>query len=106
MSEYTDIEKELFSEASAGAKNDNASDQFNLGMCYYFGTGVEVDKILGHKWFKISLSKISCPSWESELTRETNKEQADALVENMTPKEMAEAEKLADEWIKANRKTN
>ncbi len=106
MSEYSDIEKELFSEASTGAKNDNASDQFNLGMCYYYGTGVEVDKIVGHKWFKISLSKLSCPSWESELDKETNKDMVDVLVKEMSSEDMAKAEKLADEWIKANRKTN
>ncbi|SLN77047.1 tetratricopeptide repeat protein [Oceanibacterium hippocampi] len=62
--------------------------QFDLGLMYSTGQGVPVDMITAHKWFNIAAMAGFREARElrSELARD------------MTPREIAEAQRLAREW--------
>jgi TPR repeat protein len=77
---------------AANKGSTNAQD--NLGKLYYFGDMVPQDYVLAHKWFNISSSKASKSVVfdPSEWRRKVQK--------LMTPNQIAEAQKLAREWVK------
>jgi uncharacterized protein len=60
-----------------------------MGQIYYFGDGVPQDYIQAHRWFNIS-SANGNP--EAENLRNT-------VSKEMTPEQIAEAQKLAKEWF-------
>ncbi len=91
-----------FCEAVSGADRDDAWEQFMLGMFYYYGVGISSEKILAHKWFKISASNIG---YDSVRGSELSKSVGDILAKDMSEKDMTRAQELADDWIKRNRKT-
>ncbi len=77
---------------AANKGSTNAQD--NLGKLYYFGDMVPQDYVLAHMWFNISSSKASKSVVfdPSEWRRKVQK--------LMTPNQIAEAQKLAREWVK------
>ena len=71
------------------AKGGRAEALYNLGLAYSTGQGVEVDYIAAHKWFNLAAMKGSelAKSWRAQISAEMNTGQ------------IAEAQKLAREWL-------
>ncbi len=65
---------------------------FELGMLYATGRDVAADLVVAHKWFNLSASRGNpeALTYRVELARE------------MSPEQIAEAQKLAREWIRTN----
>ena len=75
------------------AEQGDASAQFNLGVAYYNGEGVPQDYVQAHKWFNIAAS-----SAEADDRRETFVGSRNSVAALMTPRQIAEAQRLAREW--------
>jgi hypothetical protein len=65
------------------ADQGNAFAQISLGVMYEYGQGVPKDYVLADTWFRLSIPSSTMPS---------------DLEKQMTPKQIAEAKKLASEW--------
>jgi uncharacterized protein len=72
--------------------NDEA--QNNLGFMYERGRGVVQDYIQAHKWFNIA----------GAIGFEKSRKSRDSVAKKMTPAQIAEAQKLAREWMAAHGK--
>jgi TPR repeat protein len=68
---------------------EDADSYFELGLVYATGHGEPVDYVRAHKWFNIAAMLGDIRARE---------ERAD-LAELMSPAEVAEAQKLAREWV-------
>jgi TPR repeat protein len=75
--------------APAPSTLDGAEALFELGLAYATGHGEPVDYVRAHKWFNLAAMM------GDERARE---ERAD-LAELMNPAEIAEAQRLAREWV-------
>jgi TPR repeat protein len=62
--------------------------QFNLGFGYASGQGVPQDYVMAHMWFSLSAAQ---GSQDAATNRDT-------IEPMLTPKQIAEARKLAREW--------
>jgi uncharacterized protein len=84
-----DISVEKVELASLTAARDAL---FELGMLYATGRDVAADLVVAHKWFNLSASRgnPAALAYRVELAREMSCEQ------------IAEAQKLAREWIRIN----
>ena len=62
---------------------------YNLGLAYSTGQGVGVDFVAAHKWFNLAAMRgvDEAKSWRAQLARE------------MLPQQIAEAQRLAREWL-------
>jgi TPR repeat protein len=74
------------------AANGDADACFELGMAYSCGSGVGIDLIEAHKWF--NLAAVNGDSRGQELRAE--------IAEEMTAREIAEAQRQARAWLAAN----
>jgi uncharacterized protein len=65
---------------------------FELGMLYATGRDVDADLVVAHKWFNLAAARgnASALTYRVELAREMSAEQ------------VAEAQKLAREWLQTN----
>ena len=72
-----------------------ASAQNNLGVMYTGGQGVQQDYVQAHMWFTLAASSFTAS--EAEERRKVIKNR-DAVAADMTPVQIAEAQKLAREW--------
>ncbi len=70
------------------AEQGNAEAQFNLGFMYSEGRGVAQDYVQGHMWISLAAAQ----------GKESYRESRDVLAEQMTPAQIAEAQRLAREW--------
>ena len=72
------------------AKDGRAEALYNLGLAYSTGQGVGVDMVAAHKWFNLAAMRgvEAAKSWRNQLASE------------MSTLQIAEAQKLAREWIK------
>ena len=70
------------------AAQGHAKAQFNLGVRYFSGLGVPQDFVQAHMWFNLSATNGEKIAVESR----------NAVAEQMTPAQIAEAQKLAREW--------
>lgn len=70
------------------AEQGNDAAQFNLGVMYYLGRGMPQDYIQAHK-----LWNLAAANGNEGAIKNRN-----ALTEQMTPEQIAEAQKLAREW--------
>lgn len=77
-----------FSKAEAGEPDA----LFNLGLIYSIGDGVPMDYVSAHKW--MSLAAMAGSSEARTLRAE--------LARDMTPAELAEAQRQAREWQRAH----
>lgn len=77
------------------AELGSAKAQRNIGMAYRYGTGVPKDLVRGLMWLNLAVANSN--QLDAALRKLTAEERAD-LAEQMTPAEVAEAQKLADEW--------
>ena len=65
-----------------------AAAQFNLGVLYAHGLGVSQDYVLAHLWFSLAAAQ----------GEEGAKAALDEAAARMAPSEIAEAERLANDW--------
>ena len=72
-----------------GAEQGYASAQNNLGFMYGTGTGVPQDNVYSHMWFNNA-------AYEGHKNAKKNR---DIIAEQMTPSQIAEAQKLARECV-------
>ena len=77
------------------AEQGDAAAQFNLGFMYRMGQGVSQNHVLAHMWFNLAASRF--PSSKNE-NRDSAIKARDASASNMTPAQIAKAQKLAREW--------
>jgi uncharacterized protein len=71
------------------ADQDNIDAQFNLGEMYELGNGVPQNYVLAYMWFTLVASRGSRPYAIRGRGR---------VAQQMTPDQIAQAEKLAREW--------
>ena len=74
--------------------------QGNLGRLYLYGNGVPQDYVIAHMWFNVANanrtdSRELFPNMYAELRRKVE--------QLMTPAQIAEAQKLAREWMDKNK---
>jgi TPR repeat protein len=72
-----------------------ASAQSNLGRMYTWGRGVPQDYVVAHMWFDLATSRF--PASEQKR-RKIAKRNRDIVASKMTPAQIAEAQRLAQEW--------
>ena len=70
------------------ADQGDAMAQFNLGVMYAKGQGVPQDYVLAHMWFNLSAAQGD----------EDAVKNRDIAAGQMTPDQLAEAQRLAREW--------
>jgi len=71
------------------AEQGDSRAQFSLGLMYYDGSGVPQNYVQAHKWLNLSAANGD----------EKSKEFRDEVGGKMTPSQIAEAQKLAAEWM-------
>ena len=78
------------------AEQDNAAAQHNLGLMCANGRGVPQDFVQAHMWLN-----LGAPALTGEY-RDDAVEARDSVAADMTPAQIAEAQKLAREWRPAS----
>jgi uncharacterized protein len=75
------------------AKQGRADALYNLGLAYSTGQGVMIDYVAAHKWFNLAAMKGSeiAKSWRAQISAE------------MSSGQIAEAQRLAREWLSITR---
>jgi hypothetical protein len=83
------IDVDSLSQYESDAKQGRAEALYNLGLAYSTGQGVSVDYIAAHKWFNLAALKGSevAKAWRAQISRE------------MDSSQIAEAQRLAREWL-------
>lgn len=83
------IDVDALTQYEAAARKGRADALYNLGLAYSTGQGVRVDLIAAHKWFNLAAQKgfNAAKSWRAQLARE------------MSASQIAEAQRLAREWL-------
>ena len=76
------------------AKQGNSSAPFNLGVMYDKGQGVIQNHVQAHKWFNIA----------GALGEEKGSKARGLIEKRMTPDQIAEAQRLAQEYMKKHSK--
>ncbi len=77
------------------AEQGNASAQHNLGGMYVRGEGVPQDYVLAHMWLNLAASRFSASEAEKRDHAVKNR---DLVAAQMTPAQIAEAQRLARAW--------
>lgn len=77
------------------AEQGHAGAQLNLGMMYREGRGVPHDFVKAHMWSNLAASRF--PASETEY-RDSAIQNRDLAASRLTPAQLAEAQKLAQEW--------
>jgi TPR repeat protein len=87
------IDIDALSQYETDAKQGRADALYNLGLAYSTGQGVSVDFVAAHKWFNLAAMKgvELAKSWRTQISSEMN------------PGQIAEAQKLAREWLTISR---
>ena len=73
--------------------------QINLGVMYSKGQGVPQDYIMAHIWLNLAVSRLTHDTIRE--IRDIGVKHRDIVAENMTTAEIAEAQRLAREWMAA-----
>lgn len=85
----------LMNSRLADAARGDAEALYDLGICYSTGTsGVRIDLIAAHKWF--NLAAVSGSTAAQTCRAE--------IAEDMTAREIAEAQRQARAWLGATRR--
>jgi TPR repeat protein len=84
------IDVDSLAQYERDAKQGRADALYNLGLAYSTGQGVSVDLVAAHKWFNLAAVRgiEAAKSWRNQLASE------------MLPGQIAEAQRLAREWLK------
>ena len=75
------------------AEQGYARAQLDLGFMYSYGEGVPQDYVQAHMWFDLAASRFTPGSDRDKAVN--NRESA---AKSMTPAQIAEAQRLAQEW--------
>ena len=75
------------------AEQGNVDAEFNLGLAYYRGQGLPQDYVRAHMWMNLAAS-VSTGDEHERYSSER-----DAAAAKMTPQQIAEAQRLAREWL-------
>ncbi len=70
------------------AEQGHAKAQYDLGVMYFMGRGVPQDVVQAHLWLNLAAAQ------GDELARINR----DRMTEQMTPAQLADAQRLAGEW--------
>ena len=83
------IDVDALVQFEADAKKGRGDALYNLGLAYSTGQGVTVDFVAAHKWFNLAAMRgiEAAKSWRAQIAREMNTAQ------------IAEAQRLAREWL-------
>ena len=87
-------DKEAVKWYTKAAEQGDADAQFNLGLGYATGEGVLQDNVYAHMWGNIASSNGT----------ELGAALRDSVAENMTPEQIAEAQRLARECVEKSYK--
>jgi len=84
------IDVDCLAQYERDAREGRAEALYNLGLAYSTGQGVGVDLIAAHKWFNLAAVRgvEAAKGWRNQLAAE------------MQPSQIAQAQKLAREWLK------
>lgn len=87
------IDVDALMQYECDANLGRADALYNLGLAYSTGQGVGVDYVAAHKWFNLAAMKGSeiAKTWRAQISREMNSSQ------------IAEAQRLAREWLSVRR---
>ncbi len=83
------IDVDALAQYESDAKQGRADALYNLGLAYSTGQGVGVDFIAAHKWFNLAAVRgvEEAKRWRAQISAEMNGSQ------------IAEAQRLAREWL-------
>ena len=83
------IDVDSLAQYERDAREDRADALYNLGLAYSTGQGVGVDMVAAHKWFNLAAVRgvEAAKNWRNQLAAE------------MSTGQIAEAQKLAREWL-------
>ena len=79
------------------AEQGYAAAQLNLGYMYDYGKGVPQDHILAHIWYNLAASRAG-----NGPTRDMATNNCEAIAKQMTPDQVAEAQRMARTWRPKN----
>jgi TPR repeat protein len=83
---------EAFKWIQGSAELGYTKAQYHTGIMYKSGQGVAENKVLAYMWFSVAVSRSYCPeNRKATIARRT-------VAEKMNPAEIAEAQRLAQEW--------
>jgi len=87
-----DISTGLAGHIELAAQTGAPDALFELGMLYATGRDIDADLVTAHKWFNLAAARgnASALTYRVELARE------------MTADQVAEAQKLAREWLQTH----
>ena len=85
------VDVDALTQFECEARSGRIEALYNLGLAYSTGQGVAVDYIAAHKWFNLAALKgvNEARSWRAQLSAE------------MSPEQIAEAQRQAREWLRA-----
>jgi TPR repeat protein len=83
------IDMDSLAQYEQDAKSGRADALYNLGLAYSTGQGVATDYVVAHKWFNLAAVRgiEEAKRWRNQLAGEMNAGQ------------IAQAQKLAREWL-------
>lgn len=83
------VDVDSLSQYEVDAQKGRPDALYNLGLAYSTGQGVGVDFVAAHKWFNLAAMRgvDEAKSWRAQISRE------------MLPGQIAEAQRLAREWL-------
>jgi uncharacterized protein len=71
--------------------------QVKLGLLYEYGHGVPQDYVQAHMWYDLAAS-----SAEDDVARNEAAKVRDLVATKMTPAQIAEAQRMASEWMQSH----
>ena len=83
------IDMDSLAQYETDAKLGRPDALYNLGLAYSTGQGVGVDMVAAHKWFNLAAVRgvEAAKNWRNQLASE------------MSTGQIAEAQKMAREWL-------
>ncbi|MFL5072233.1 MAG: SEL1-like repeat protein, partial [Xanthobacteraceae bacterium] len=69
--------------------------QYNLGLLYAKGEGVEQDNAMAHMWFNLAVAQFPAADARNRTAAVNSR---DVVANKLTREQIAEAQKLAREW--------
>jgi TPR repeat protein len=83
------IDMDSLAQYEQDAKRGRADALYNLGLAYSTGQGVAADYVAAHKWFNLAAARgvEEAKRWRNQIAGEMN------------PGQIAQAQKLAREWL-------
>src|SRR5690242_5287696 len=84
------IDVDSLAQYERDAREGRADALYNLGLAYSTGQGVGVDMVAAHKWFNLAAVRgvEAAKNWRNQVAAE------------MSTGQIAEAQRLAREWLK------